>query len=185
MSVNTDKYRTAVKGFSAVLDAVPTDQWDAVSPCDGWTARHVVGHLIGGCQMVSAVETGKAPDFSDPVGAAGKDPAKSYAKARELALGALTEENLAKKVQSPMGEMPLDQMIGMFITSDVLIHTWDLAKAAGIDVTLDPGLVDETYNALLPLDAAIRMPNVFGPKVEPPAGADAQTKLMCFTGRKV
>jgi hypothetical protein len=59
-----------------------------------------------------------------------------------------------------------------------------LAKTAGIDVKLDPALVDEVYNALLPIDAMIRMPNVFGPKVEPPAGADPQTLLICFTGRQ-
>lgn len=29
----------------------------------------------------------------------------------------------------------------------------------------------------------IRMPGVFGPKVEPPPGADLQTRLLCFTGR--
>lgn len=72
----------------------------------------------------------------------------------------------------------------MFSTPDVLIHTWDLAWAAGIDVKLDGDLVRETYDALLPMDAMIRAANVFGPKVEPPAGADLQTTLLCFTGRQ-
>jgi uncharacterized protein (TIGR03086 family) len=184
MSANSDKYRRAVAGFSAIVDAVPADKWAAVSPCADWTAREVVGHVIGGSQMVSGVVTGHTPDFSNPTGAAGDDPAASYSKARDLALGALTEDNLAKNVQSPMGEIPLDQQIGMFSTPDVVIHTWDLAKAVGIDVKLDADLVQEIYDALLPIDEMIRAPNVFGPKVEPPAGADLQTTLMCFTGRQ-
>jgi uncharacterized protein (TIGR03086 family) len=183
-SSNTDKYRRAIAGFSAVVDAVPAEMWSASSPCEGWTARDVVGHVIGGTQMISAVATGLAPDFSDPAAAAGDDPATAFAKARDLALGALTEENLAKLVHGPIGEIPLDQHVGMFSTPDVLIHTWDLAKAAGIEVQLDAGLVRETYDALLPIDEMIRMPNVFGPKVEPPAGADPQTILMCFVGRQ-
>jgi uncharacterized protein (TIGR03086 family) len=184
MSANSDKYRRAVAGFSAVVDAVPAESWSAVSPCAGWTARHVVGHVISGSRMISTVGSGQSPEFGDPVAAAGDDPAAAYAKARDLALGALSEDNLTKPVQSPMGEIPLDQQIGMFSTPDVLIHTWDLATAAGIDVKLDPELVQETYDALLPIDAMIRMPNVFGPKVEPPPGADLQTTLMCFTGRQ-
>jgi len=184
MSDNSDKYRRAVAGLSAVVDAVPADKWSSPTPCAGWTAQHVVGHLIGGTQMITVVESGDHLDRNDPIALAGDDPAGNYAKARDLALHALTEENLAKTVNGPMGAMPLDQVIGMFLTSDVLIHTWDLAKAAGIDVRLDPQLVDETYNALLPVDAMIRMPEVFGPKVEPPADADAQTRLVCFTGRQ-
>jgi uncharacterized protein (TIGR03086 family) len=183
MSDNSDKYRRAVEGFSAVVDKVPADKWSAPSPCSGWTAAHVVGHVIGGSQMISAAQTGEEPNFADPLGAAGDDPAASYAAARELALSTLTEEYLNKQVQSPFGEVPLDQMIGMILTNDVLIHTWDLAKAAGVDVTLDPQLAEEAYNGLQPMDAMVRSDRVFGPKVEPPADADIQTKLICFTGR--
>jgi uncharacterized protein (TIGR03086 family) len=184
MSENSDNYRKALDGFTAIVESVPNEGWSAPSPCPDWTARHVVGHVIGGTQMISAVETGIEPDYSDPAKTAGDDPVGNFAKARDLALHALTEENLAKIVKGPMGDMPLDQIIGMFIVSDTLIHTWDLARAAGIPVTLDPALVERTYNALLPIDAMIRMPNVFGPKVEPPDGADLQTKLMCFVGRR-
>ncbi|HWW53998.1 MAG TPA: TIGR03086 family metal-binding protein [Acidimicrobiales bacterium] len=184
MSENSDKYRRAVAGLSAVVNAVPADKWSAPSPCEGWTASHVIGHVISGTQMITTVVTGKSPEFGDPAAVAGDDPAAAFAKARDLALDALTEENLGKPVQSPMGEMPLDQQVAMFSTPDVLIHTWDLARAAGVDVRLDPQLVKETYEALLPIDAMIRMPNVFGPKVEPPAGADAQTVLICFVGRQ-
>lgn len=184
MTENADKYRRAVAGFSAVVDAVPADTWSAASPCEGWTAAHVVGHVIGGSAMISAVQTGATPDFADPLAAAGDDPASSYAAARELALSTLTDEYLATTVQGPMGEMPLDQLIGMILTNDVLIHTWDLGQAAGIDVTLDPDLVEQAYTGLQPLDAMVRSHNVFGAKIDPPADADMQTKLLCFTGRK-
>jgi uncharacterized protein (TIGR03086 family) len=184
MSVNTDKYRRAVADFSAVVDAVAADKWSAASPCEGWTAAHVVGHVIGGTQMISTVQTGAESDFSDPLAAAGDDPAASFAAARELALSTLTDEYLAKPVQSPFGEVPLDQLIGMLLVNDVLIHTWDLAKAAGVDVTLDSQLCEEAYAAIVPLDAMVRGEGIFGPKIDPPADADAETKLLCFVGRQ-
>lgn len=183
MSENADKYRKAIEGFSAVVDQVPADKWSAQSPCPDWTAAHVVGHVIGGTQMVAAARTGEAPNFGDPLGAAGDDPAASFAAARDAALATLTDEYLQKPTQSPMGEMPLDQLVGMILTNDVLIHTWDLAKAVDVDVKLDAALVEHAYNSLQPIDAMIRQPQVFGPKVEPPADADMQAKLIAFTGR--
>jgi uncharacterized protein (TIGR03086 family) len=184
MSANADNYRRAIAGFSAVVDAIPADGWSAPSPCPDWTAREVVGHVIGGTQMISSAKTGEAPDYSDPTKAAGDDPAATFAAARDLALSTLTDEYLSKSVPSPMGEMPLDNLVGMLLTNDVLIHTWDLARAAGVDVTLDPELAEAAYNALQPMDAMIRAANVFGPKIDPPEGADMQTKLICFTGRQ-
>jgi uncharacterized protein (TIGR03086 family) len=182
MSENSDKYRRAIDGLNAVVDAMPADKWSAPSPCPDWTAAHVIGHVIGGTQMISTVKTGEAPNY-DPMANAGDDPAASYAAARDVALSTLTDEHLSKTVQGPLGEMPLDQLVGMILTNDVLIHTWDLAKTAGIDVKLDPQLVEDAYNGLQPIDAMVRSDQVFGPKVDPPADADMQTKLICFTGR--
>lgn len=177
MSDNSDKYRRAVDGFSRVVDKVPADKWSAASPCEEWTARDVLAHVVGGMHHVAG-GGGDAPSLDD-------DPAAAYAKARDAALGSLSDERLASNVQSPMGEIPLDQLLQRFITPDTLVHTWDLATAAGIDVKLDPQLVEETYEALLPLDEMIRMAGVFGPKVEPPEGADLQVRLVCFSGRRV
>lgn len=182
MTENADRYRRAMAGFSAVVDAVPADKWSAPSPCPEWTAAHVVGHVIGGSQVISSVKTGEAPNY-EPLDAAGNDPAASFVAARDRALDTLTDEYLSTSVQGPMGEMPLDELVGMILANDVLIHTWDLAKSAGIDVTLDPQLAEEAFNALQPLDQMIRQDRVFGAKVEPPAEADVQTKLLCFVGR--
>lgn len=179
MSEISGKYRTAVSGFSAVVDAVPADKWGAASPCEGWTAKHVVGHVIGGMSRI----TGDGADEPDPANLAGESPAATYAKARDAALSALGPDNLAKVVAGPMGDMPLEQLVANFLTPDVLVHTWDLARAAGIPVKLDDGLVKEAYDRVQPMDAMIRMPGVFGPKIDPPEYADLQTRLMCFLGR--
>jgi len=183
MSENSDKYRRAIDGFSAVVEAVPDEKWSAVSPCDGWTARDIVVHVAGGIGRIYGA--GNIGEHADATPKDDEDAVASYVAARDAALKALTEDNLAKVVQGPMGEMPLDQVIGMFIVPDVLIHSWDLAQCAGNPVSLDEDLVSETYERLLPLDAMIRETGVFGRKVDPPADADLQTKLMCFTGRRV
>jgi uncharacterized protein (TIGR03086 family) len=182
VSVTADKYRRAVAGFSGVVAAVPADKWSAPSPCEGWTARDVVGHVIGGMQRVcgDGPEGGPAGSALGPT----EDPVARYTEARAHVLAMLTETNLARIVPGPMGEMPLDQLLGMFAASDVLIHTWDLGRAAGIAVTLDGELVQETYDRLLPIDTMMRNRRVFGPKVDAPTDADLLTRLICFTGRR-
>jgi uncharacterized protein (TIGR03086 family) len=69
--------------------------------------------------------------------------------------------------------------------TDVLVHTWDLARAVGGDEQLDADAVAAAYSGLKPMDAMIRQPGVFGPKVDTPAGADVQTEFLNFLGRTV
>src|SRR5947209_3005385 len=76
MSENSDKYQRAVAGFSAIVDAIPADKWSAKTPCENWTAAHVVGHVMGGAQMISGAKTGEAPNF-EPMDNVGDDPAKN------------------------------------------------------------------------------------------------------------
>lgn len=47
-----------------------------------------------------------------------------------------------------------------------------------------PDAVSHAFKGLQPMDAMIRQNGVFGPKVEPPEGADEQTRFLCSVGRK-
>jgi uncharacterized protein (TIGR03086 family) len=178
MSANSDNYRTAVVGFDAVVANVSEGQWTSAAPCEGWTAAHVVGHVIGGMRIVA----GGSWDGTD-LERAGDDPAASYAEARDAALANITDETLAEVKPGPAGDMTLDAMMAMFLTNDILIHTWDLATATGQQVALNPALVESAHAGLVAAGDFVRAPNIFGPAVEPPEGADAQTKLLCFAGR--
>jgi uncharacterized protein (TIGR03086 family) len=71
----------------------------------------------------------------------------------------------------------------MYCIGDVVMHTWDLARATGQDETLDGDEVHRLYEGMLPIDDALRSSGHYGPKVEVPADADEQTKLIAFTGR--
>ena len=65
----------------------------------------------------------------------------------------------------------------------MLIHTWDLARAAGLDERLDPTEVHRVFETMKPMDEKMRAPGAIGPKLEPPPGADEQTQLLAFMGR--
>lgn len=187
MTDTLGNYSTVVDGFERVLRAVPAGGWESPSPCDGWCAIDVAGHVIGGLRMVTALASGTEPG-ERPTNReiAGDEPVASWRSAREAATAALTPEALDRVVPGPTGEMPLGILIEQFMTGELLVHTWDLARAAGLDVELDPVLVEDTFARWEPIDSpGMRAPGVFGPRLAAPEGASRQEQLMAFLGRTV
>ena len=78
---------------------------------------------------------------------------------------------------------PLPVAIDRFFTTDVFMHTWELARATGQDETLDPQRCASLLEQLEPLDELLRSSGQFGPRVEVPDDADAQIRMLAFIGR--
>jgi len=69
------------------------------------------------------------------------------------------------------------------LTQDVLVHTWDLARAVGADDSLDPGWC-AAFLAQLPADPhALNASGMFAAPVAVPAEADSQSRLLARLGR--
>ena len=81
------------------------------------------------------------------------------------------------------GRVTVEHAIDMFCVGDILVHTWDLARATGLDETLDADEVHSMYEGMLPMDEVLRQSGHYGPRVDVPDDADEQTKLIAFTGR--
>ena len=79
--------------------------------------------------------------------------------------------------------MPLGQAVGMIYTGDVFLHRWDLARATGQDVVLDPATCAAMLEGMRPMEEALRQSGHYGPAVEVPDDADVQTRLLAFIGR--
>ena len=174
-------YRQVSSGFDAAVGAVTPDKWDIQSPCDQWRARDVVAHVVAGHRGVIAGVRGGA---STPLGA-DEDPKEAWKEASR-AIDDITgdPDALAMEIDGPTGKMSAGEIIGRFVTMDLLVHTWDLARTVGADESLDEESVRNAYETLKPMDAMIRRPNVFGPKLDPPPGADLQTEFLYFLGRR-
>ncbi len=91
----------------------------------------------------------------------------------------------AERIDHPRaGEHRLDDAIATFVLGDVLVHTWDLARAAGLDETLDADEVRRLLEGMEPLDEVLRSSGQYGQRVPVPDDADEQTRLIAFTGRR-
>jgi uncharacterized protein (TIGR03086 family) len=181
MSEETDRFELVAAGFDQRVRAVPAGKWDAQSPCEEWKARDVVTHVVGNYRSMVAQATGAE---SRAMGA-DEEPVEAWTDAYgQLLVLTKDPETLAKPVNGPTGPTPFEQMLGTLVAMDTHVHTWDLARAVGGDERLDQNVVRFAQGMLEPMDEMLRRPGVFGAKLEPPAGADEQTQLLYFLGRR-
>ena len=82
-----------------------------------------------------------------------------------------------------LGRLPVDQAVDRFYTTDVFLHTWDLARATGQDDRLDPQLCADLLAGMQPMDELLRSSGQYGPRVPVPPDAGPQDRLIGFIGR--
>jgi uncharacterized protein (TIGR03086 family) len=175
------RYRKLADDLSARVEAVPPGAWSNSSPCEDWTALQVMDHVIGNARAWINKLDGVEHEERTVT-----DPSAEWAAARADVEAALADpERATKVIDGPFGPMPYEQLVGRLQCMDMLIHTWDLARATGGDEKVDEQAAIGALSGLKPMDAMLRRPGLFGPAVEPPPGADPVTELMCFVGRKV
>lgn len=139
-----DALDRAVDGFGQRL-ALVDNRWAAPTPCDEWDVRWLCAHVIGGnrfavlvlggasagdalSQVMAVQQIGERPVDDLQAGAADMRAAFAASGARERA------------VDHPAGELTGEQFLRLRIY-DVVLHTWDLAKALGAADRLDGVLV--------------------------------------------
>jgi uncharacterized protein (TIGR03086 family) len=178
----SERFRRISGAFTRVADGVGPDQWDLPAPCDGWVARDVVGHLVG---WVPGFLEGSGVPLRSLDADVAADPAGAWRSLADALQAALDDPTVAGVEHDfgPPGRMSVESAIGMIVLGDVLIHTWDLARATGQDETLDPTLVAEMWVGMQPMDEMLRASGHYGPRVDVAESADVQTRLIGFTGR--
>lgn len=186
MSEISDRYRTVAAQFTERVKAVPDTAWSNPAPCEGWVARDVVRHLT---DWLPGYFFDQWDVALRPVPSVDDDPLGAWLAVDGTIQDALDHPAVAdSRRETRMGPSTFAEQVDMICTPDVLIHTWDLARAAGLDEALDPGEVARNVAGVEAMDPAVeqamRDSGHYGPRVEVPADADAQTRLLAFMGRR-
>ncbi len=173
--------------WTATKVAGARDHLDAATPCDEWTVRRLIDHLLAAQQMFAAGPTGGtiAPPDGPPPELVGDHPASQYEQARKATIHAYSQPGvLAGTVKGSGGEVPALQVVGIAFC-DQLIHGWDLARATGQDDTMPADLAAVARQLL---DGRIsddsRGPGKnFKAAITVPESASDQDKLLAYCGR--
>ncbi len=170
------RHLRACRGFTEVVLTVPGTGWVVSTPCAEWDAAALVEHVIGFHEFL----------LLRPLGVRAHRPRTGPA-ARWLA----SERGIQEALSHPALDAPGDYFDGQTrrprdvlgtITDDVLIHTWDLARAVGASEGLDDELCSRAYDAAranTPGDGS----DLFAPAVPIRSSASTQDRLLALRGR--
>jgi len=181
MTEVSERYQRLSDAFAAKIAAVPAAGWDAPTPCPEWTARDLVGHVVstqGRILGLAGRAIGDVPPVDD-------DPAAAFDAARGAVQHDLDDPDLATiEFEGLMGVMTLETAVDRFLCTDLVVHGWDLAHATGLDERIEPDEIARVRATTESFGDAMRSPRAFGPAVDAPSGADDQTRLLAFLGRR-
>ena len=158
-----------------------TTDWDVPAPVDGWVARDVVRHLV--TWLPGFLHSRGLPAL--PGGPSVEaDPVAAWCAQADGVQALLEGPDADLAFEDPfMGPQRLGELVDRIYTGDVFMHTWDLARATGQDDTLDPETCAAMLAGMEPIEGVMRSSGQYGARVEVPADADAQTRLLGFIGR--
>jgi uncharacterized protein (TIGR03086 family) len=162
-----------------VIQGVRAEQLDDKTPCEEWTVRELLEHMIGVVAGMGAATRGEPRrPFT-----LGTDPAAQFAEASAGTLAAWRAPGvLDRLVDGGAGPMPGRVLAGINLL-DTATHTWDVAVATG----QPSGLPDGVAVAALEAGHMIIQPEIrsgrFGPEIAAPAGATTTDQLVAFLGR--
>jgi uncharacterized protein (TIGR03086 family) len=124
------------------------------------------------------VEVPKIPSVDD-------DPVGAWEVVSDALQAGLDDSEVAgREFEMRVGRYTVEQAVGTFCVGDVLVHTWDLARATGLDESLDADEVHRLFEGMQPIDDILRQSGQYGPRVDVADDADEQTKLIAFSGRR-
>jgi uncharacterized protein (TIGR03086 family) len=149
---------------------------DAGTPCDEWTVRELMDHMLQTQQYFVGSARGEdvSPPSGDPPQLLGNDPVADFRRARDETMTTFGREGVIEKTGPTIGIAFADQ----------LLHGWDLARATGQDTKMPQDLAAAAYEMIHGRFTEEQRKGVFKPEV-PVVGPDAsyQDRLLAYTGR--
>ena len=158
-------------------------QLSAPTCCPEWDVRGLLNHILGGAIMYTLVNAGQAAgeDAGDVIG---DDPIHALAMTSAANLASWRQPGALDGDRSyPWGTFPAGA--GLVINvGEVALHGWDLARATGQSVDIDPDVAQVIYDfyCRIPMER-MRSTGVYGPETSVAETAPIQQRLLGFLGR--
>lgn len=153
--------------------------FDASSPCDGWSARDVLDHLV-----TTQADLLEQHGFGVPSVDLADDPAAGWRTHTDNVVAALQRPEVADHAYDGMfGPTTLGATIVDFYGFDLLVHRWDVGRALGVPVDFSDDELDAIWTAANSFGDAIRMEGICGPAVPVDDDEPRQVRVLAFLGR--
>lgn len=176
-----ERYHRLSDLLADTLVDVDPHRWNDPSPCDGWSVLDVLRHLIETQGLVAGFmgrELGPGPS-------PGNDPLGAWMNVSDQIHAQLLDPVLANQEFDGLSEpLPWAEVVDKLLNFDLVVHRWDIARGMDLVVHLDPADVAWAMATAQAMGDDLRLDGVCGPRLDPPPGADPQTCLLAYLGRR-
>jgi uncharacterized protein (TIGR03086 family) len=175
----------SAKATAAVARGVRPEQFGSPTPCAEWNVEQLMNHLIGSLEYFKARGEGNqaGPPQSAPPTSYVQTVQALQSAAMATAAAWRRPGALEQTIDTGAGQMPGSALATMAL-SEMLTHSWDLAKATGQRMPADDVEVEGVLAGMKQtLKPEARQPN-FGPESKAPNGAPPIDRLAAFLGRQ-
>ncbi len=137
-------FAEAVRTATATISWVGTDQLALPTPCRAFDVAALLDHLVMVAPRIATLGRG-VPDYTATDGGTDGWSLSDIAAAWNHDIADAQQawedpESLTRMIALPWATMPGDGVLRMYL-SELLVHTWDLARATGQDPAWDPAAV--------------------------------------------
>lgn len=174
-------YSRLADRFGAVVDRVADTDWGRESPCEGWSARDVLEHVVS-TQRDFLGQRGIDVSTSIEVST---DPRAAWHAHDDRMRALLADPEVASlEYDGVFGRTTVGASIVAFYGFDLVVHRWDIATAAGLPERLDDSDLDLIESAADGFGDHLYEDGVCKPAVPVGAGADRQERVLARLGRR-
>ncbi|NLV79582.1 MAG: maleylpyruvate isomerase family mycothiol-dependent enzyme [Rhodococcus sp.] len=179
MNTTALRHAEAERPLTEVIDAVTPEGWDRPSPCEDWTTRDVLAHIIDTQRdflLGRGLDPGDRPDLADPAAAWHRHTAEV---ARILADDTVP----ATEYDGYFGSTTIGATFEQFYVWDLLVHRWDLATGAGLGADLTDAELDRIDAGADSFGDSLHLEGVCKPAVDAES-SDRQARVLARLGRR-
>lgn len=170
------------------LVQVKPEHYSLHTQAEEMDVRTLINHLVWSLDFRARCGRGEDPPMDEEVtDVIGDDPVGAYDRAVDAVTAAFSDpEALARNYEFPYGTLPGEMVLGTALL-EVVLHGWDLAKAIGVDPTIDPPVASMLLSAARgAVTEDMRKPkgDIYPPIVPVPDDASPSDQLVAFLGRR-
>lgn len=177
----------AAAEFERVVRGLPADSWELPTPSDV-SVRELIEHVVVGNRFTTLLLAGVDRDQARSMLAGdqlGDDPVAAVVDSARRQASAFAATPAEQPVAGPNGNVAAAAYL-RFRLVDLVVHAWDLLRAARLDETLDSRVVVELLELVEPhLDDMVAFGAYgAGPSGTLPPDASPQDRLLDWFGRR-
>lgn len=155
-----------------VLAAIRQDQLQDPTPCPDWDVAHLAGHVLGAPGRFAEAARGGQPDWSAPPEPVTEGWAAQFRTAADDLIHLWHQAGDTADAGSADWQ-----------TAELAVHTWDLVRATGQRMPLDPEVAERGYAFMSRSLTPENRGRAFGPEISMSGDVGPYDRLAALAGR--